>query len=108
MHLLELLIEMLGSFNLPNPTSTHLVTSDVPEVPKPKGLKPSTVSDLTDCAKAHSIIDSGKGKNITPLVSYAEIVNEKNDRKSTAGQVSVPFYDTIRACVTSKNKDNDS
>jgi len=105
MHLLELLIEILGSFNLPNPTSMDLVTSDVPEPPK---LKPGTVSDLQDCAKAHSKIDSGKGKNITPFVSYAEVVNEENGRKTTAGQISLPLYDNIKACVTSKNTDNDS
>jgi hypothetical protein len=108
MHLLELLIEMLGSFNLPNPTPIDLVTSDVPDPPKPEDLKPSTVSDLQDCTRAHSMIDSGNGKNITPFVSYAEVVNEKNGRKTTAGQVSLPLYDTIRACVTSKNTDNDS
>ena len=106
MHLLELFLEVLGSFNFPNPTSIDLVTSDVPE--PQKGLKPGTVSDLQDCVRAHAKIDSGKGKKITPFVSYAEVVNEKNGRKSTAGQVSVPLYDTIRACVTSKNKDNDS
>jgi len=105
MHLLELLIEILGSFNLPNPTSMDLVTSDVPEPPK---LKPGTVLDLQDCAKAHSKIDSGKGKNITPFVSYAEVVNEGNGRKTTAGQISLPLYDNIKACVTSKNTDNDS
>ena len=97
-----------GFINFPNPTSINLVTSEVPEPPKPKGLKPNTVSDLQDCARAHSLIDSGKGKNITPFVSYAEVVNEKNGRKSTAGQVSLLLYDTIRACVTSNNKDNDS
>jgi hypothetical protein len=106
MHLLELLTEMLGSFNLPNPISIDLVTSDVPE--PQKGLKPGTVSDLQDCARAHAKIDSGKGKKITPFISYAEVVNEKNGRKSTAGQVSMSLYDTIRACVTSKNIDNDS
>jgi len=106
MPILELIIELFDSFNFPKPNLTGFFTSDVPDLPK--DLKPSMVSDLTDCAKAHSKIEKGDGKNITPFVSYAEEVNEENGRKTTAGQVSLPFYNTIKACVTSKDTDKKS
>lgn len=82
MPILELIIELLDSFNLPNPNSTEFITSDVPDLPK--DLKPTTVSDLKDCAKAHSKIEKGGGKNITSFVSYAKKVNKANGRKTTA------------------------
>lgn len=107
MPILELIIELLDSFNFPNPNSTEFITSDVPDLPE-KDLKPATVSDLNDCAKAYSKIEKGSGKNITPFVSYAEVENEENGRKTTAGQLTIPFYDTIRGCLTSKNTDKKS
>lgn len=105
MHLLEL---VMSSVNFTNSTSFDLVTSYLPEPSKTKGFKPSTFLDLNDCTKSHAIIDSGKGEQITSFISYAEVVNEKNGRKLTAGHAHVPFYNDITAGVPEKNKDNKS
>jgi len=46
----------------------------------------------------------GDSKKLTYFVSYSEVVNEETGRKTTAGQVHVPFH-KVRACVTTKNED---
>jgi hypothetical protein len=64
MPFLELIIKLFCSFNFSNPNSTGFITNDVPNLPK--DLKSSTVSDVTNCAKAHSKIEKENGKNVTP------------------------------------------
>ena len=58
--------------------------------------------------KAHEQIEKGDAKKITLFVSSKEYVNEQNGRKTTAGQVNVPFLDKIRGCVTAKDIDKPS
>jgi hypothetical protein len=93
MILFEAILELFESLTTPNTTSC---TSD-----------PSTVSDLLDCAKAHEKIEKGEGKKVTLFVTYAEHINELTNRKTVAGQVRVPLFDKIVACVTSNNSDKD-
>lgn len=118
---LELLIEILSSFfDSVEPKSTDCSPSDAPEpsqkkdiknrlteIPKYK-LKPGTISDMDDCAKAHAKIEKGEVKSITPFVKYTEVRNENNNRKTTAGQISIPLYNQIRGCITSKDQDKKS
>lgn len=103
MPILELIIELLSSFTLPNPNSTGWITDDLPKG-FPKDIKPETTSDIMDCAKAHQQIEKGSSKSITPVVKYSEYYNEENGRKTLAGQIKIPYH-TVRACVTSKNID---
>lgn len=63
------------------------------------------MSDVADCAQAHEKIQKGDCKTATPFIKYAEYINELNNRKTLAGQIHLPFYDKIRACITSKNLD---
>jgi hypothetical protein len=89
MILLEILMELLESFT-PNKT----------------GCAPDSqaISDLTDCATAYDKIAKGDCKKITHFLRYVESVNELNGRKTLAGHVYIPFYDTIRGCVNLTEK----
>ena len=84
--------------------TTACMPSDVPTELTGTNIKPATVSDIMDCAKAYEKIEQGNCKKITPFVSYTEYVNEQNGRKTTAGQINIP-YNVVRGCVTSKNID---
>ena len=107
MPILELIIELLDLFTFRNPNTTGWITDDFLKE-FPKNIKPETASDIFDCAKAHEQIEKGDAKKITLFVNYKEYVNEENGRKTTAGQVNVPFFDKIRECVTAKDIDKPS
>ena len=102
MFFLEILCDFLDM--LTHTDTTACMPSDVPTEPTGTNIKPSTVSDIIDCAKAHEKIERGECKKITPFVSYTDYVNEQNGRKTTAGQIYIP-YNEIRACVTAKDID---
>jgi hypothetical protein len=104
MPFLELLIELLSSFDFPVSNGTSYITDDFPKA-FPKNIKSETISDIFDCAKAHEEIERGNAKKISPFVSYTEVKNEVNGRKTTADQVRVPLYATFRACITGKDID---
>ena len=62
------------------------------------------ISDLMDCASAYDKIAKGDCTKIAHFARYVEFVNELNGRKALAGRVYVPFYDTIRGCITFTEK----
>ena len=105
--ILELIMALLDSFTFPNSNTPGWITDELPKE-FPKNIKSETASDILECAKAHEQIEKGDAKKITPFVSYTEHVNEKNGKKTTAGQVNVPFFDKIRGCVTAKDIDKPS
>jgi len=108
MNILELLINVFDSFSFPDTSMTGCMSEDLPKPPsKPdflKNLKPAIVLNLIDCAKAHEKIEKGDSKKLTYFVSYSEVVNEETGRKTTVGQVHVPFH-KVRVCVSTKNED---
>ena len=99
MFFLEILCDLLDMLN--HTDRIACMPSDVPTEPTGTNIKSATVSDIKDCAKAHEKIENSNCKKLTPFVSYTDYVNEQNGRKTTAGQVHIP-YNEIQACVTEK------
>jgi hypothetical protein len=93
MILFKAILELFESLTAPNTTSCT--------------IDPNTVSDLLDGAKAHEKIEKGEGKNVSFFVKYAEHINELTNKKTLAGQVRIPLYDKVVACITSNNSDKE-
>lgn len=83
-----------------DPKNVSEVSSDRPQ------LSEKLTKDTKGCDIAHAKIESGKGKNITPFVSYSEHTDERG-RKSVAIHARGPFgtITDMTACITDKDRD---
>lgn len=61
--------------------------------------------DLNSCRQAYAIMESGNGKQITPFITTADYVDDRN-RRSTAFQIRGPFglFVDVTGCVTDKDR----